>query len=264
MDERIEDLLALYALGALSDAERAQVDAYVADQPEAQAQLAELIRTASALPFAATPVEPPASLRDALMDRVHADARARSSSTAVRPTPSPVSRFVASPRGGLALQALAGVSVLIAIVMGIWALALSAEVGRLRDETAALRRDLARQAEVIAQVSSPGVRVMAIAGTDRQPAARGQLFADPNARSALLVVAGLSPLAEGQVYQFWLIRGETPVSAGTFEVDERGQALLPVTSDKAVGSFDAMGVSIEPAGGSPQPTGDIVMLSQLS
>ncbi len=264
MDERIEDLLALYALGALTDEERAQVDAYVADQPEARAQLAELIRAAAALPFAATPVEPPASLKAALMDRVRADARARSSSTAVRPPLSPVSRLVASLRGSLALPALAGASVLIAVAAGVWALALSAEVGRLCDETAALRRDLARQAEVIAQVSSPGVRVMAIAGTDHQPAARGQLFADPNARSAVLVVADLLPLPEGQVYQFWLIRGETPVSAGTFEVDERGRALLPVTSDQAVGSFDAMGVSIEPDGGSPQPTGDIVMLSQLS
>jgi anti-sigma-K factor RskA len=263
MDERIEDLLALYALGALTEEERAQVDAYVADQPEAQAQLAHLIRAASALPFAATPVEPPASLKHALMDRVHADARARSSA-AVPPPPSPVSRFVASLRGGLALPALAGASVLIAIAAGVWALALNAEVGRLRDETAALRRDLARQAEVIAQVSSPGVRVMAIAGTEHQPAARGQLFANPAARSAVLIVADLSPLPEGQVYQFWLIRGETPVSAGTFEVDERGRAVLSVTSDQVVSSFDAMGVSIEPDGGSPQPTGDIVMLSQLS
>jgi anti-sigma-K factor RskA len=39
---------------------------------------------------------------------------------------------------------------------------------------------------------------------------------------------------------------------------------LAVQAADAIGSFDAIGVSIEPDGGSPQPTGDIVMLSNLS
>jgi anti-sigma-K factor RskA len=74
----------------------------------------------------------------------------------------------------------------------------------------------------------------------------------------------LAPLPSGKVYQFWLIKGDTPVSAGLFSVDTQGRGLLSVSTSEPIGSFDAIGVSIEPEGGSPQPTGDIVMLSKLS
>jgi anti-sigma-K factor RskA len=105
---------------------------------------------------------------------------------------------------------------------------------------------------------------MAIAGTDVQPEARGQLLGDPQSGSGVLIVSGLRPLEPGRVYQFWLIRGDSPVSAGVFHIDEQGAAIVNVSAGAAIGSYDAMGVSIEPEGGSAQPTGDIVMLASLS
>jgi anti-sigma-K factor RskA len=59
-----------------------------------------------------------------------------------------------------------------------------------------------------------------------------------------------------------MIAGDTPLSAGVFEVDEGGVAVVQVARDAAPGAFDAVGVSVEPEGGSPTPTGDIVMLGQ--
>jgi anti-sigma-K factor RskA len=46
-------------------------------------------------------------------------------------------------------------------------------------------------------------------------------------------------------------------------VDENGQGVLIVTSELSIGSFQALGISVEPDGGSQQPTGDIVVLSDL-
>ena len=265
MNERLDELLPLYALGALTDEERAEVDAYVAARSQAQAQLADLMRTAGALPFAAAPVDPGGQVKSALMmrvrERVREDASNAGASRAPA-APSTLSRFKALRFRPATL--LAGASLIAVVVIGLWAMSLNAEVARLRDETAALRRELALQNDVIAQITSPAVRAMALLGTQVQPGARGQLLADPGARSAVLVVSGLSPLPQGRVYQFWLIRGDTPVSAGTFRVDDRGRAVLPIESADAVGSFGAMGVSVEPDGGSLQPTGDIVMLSELS
>jgi anti-sigma-K factor RskA len=259
MDERIEDLFPLYALGALTDEERAQVDTYVAADPAAQQRLADFVRVASAAPYDVTPVDPPARVKQALMDRVRADVR---STPVARPAASGLWRFLNALRPAMPL--LAGASLAIAVLVGAWAIALNGEVARLRAETTALRNELRAQSEVIAAITSPNVQPMTIAGTEHQPGARGQLLADPQARSAVLVVAGLSPLQPDQTYQFWLIRGDKPISAGVFRVDDRGRAVLPIASDDAVGSFDAMGVSIEPEGGSEQPTGEIVMLSELS
>ena len=263
MDERIEELFPFYALGALTDEERAQVDAYVATNPEAQARLAEMIHVLSVLPYGVTPVEPPARVKAVLMNRVNADARARFAPAPQRSVFSlPGLLGALRPRASLALAAFAGLSLVVAILASAWALSLNNEVARLRDEMADLRRDLATQRAALEQIALPGVQLMAITGT-LQPDAHGQLVADPASESAVLIVSGLMQLEPGKVYQFWLIRGGVPVDAGVFSVDEQGRAILAVRADAAVGSFDAMGVSIEP-GRQAQPTGDIVMFSSLS
>jgi anti-sigma-K factor RskA len=60
-----------------------------------------------------------------------------------------------------------------------------------------------------------------------------------------------------------LIDGGGPKSAGLLRVDSNGQAVLNVTSELTIGEFNALGISVEPEGGSQQPTGDIVVLSDL-
>src|SRR5262245_32330372 len=77
MNEKIEELFTFYALGAVTDAERKEVEDYVASDPEARLRLDEMIRTTAALPYALEPKDPPAALKRALMDRVHADAQKR-------------------------------------------------------------------------------------------------------------------------------------------------------------------------------------------
>ena len=115
----------------------------------------------------------------------------------------------------------------------------------------------------LSQITPSAVITVSLKGTDVQPQAQGQLIADPNSQSAVLVIVGLTPLEAGKTYQVWLIQGNAPVSAGLLKVDENGQGVLVVSSETAIGSFDALGISVEPEEGSPQPTGDIVVLSEL-
>ena len=71
-------------------------------------------------------------------------------------------------------------------------------------------------------------------------------------------MANLPPPETGTTYQAWLIVGGAPVSAGTFDVDASGRGLHHIAA--TTGSFDAVGVSLEPAGGSDQPTPDQIIL----
>jgi len=263
MDEHLEQLFPFYALGALTDEERAQVDAYVAADHDARARLDEAMSTAQALPYASRPIVPRPQIKRDVMKRVSADAQ-------LRLAPKPLSfsaklaRFFKRPAWRMAMPLVAVTSLIVAVLIGAWALSLNNEVGLLRAEQAALQRELLTQREVLAQVALPQTRAMAIAGTNVQPNAYGQMIANPAGNSGVLVVADLAPLPTGKVYQFWLIKGDTPVSAGTFSVDGQGRGLLPIRASQPVGSFDAIGVSIEPEGGSPQPTGEIMMLGKLS
>jgi len=151
----------------------------------------------------------------------------------------------------------------------LWAFVLNAQVARLQNEISALNQQMAVQSQSIdelirnlPQTNQSDVITVSLKSTEAQPRPLGQLIADPNDRSAVLVISGLPPLEPGKTYQVWLI-GNAPVSAGLLTVDENGQSVLIVTSEEAIGSFNSLGISIEPEGGSTEPTGKIVVLSEL-
>ena len=258
MDNHIEELLPFYALDALTDEERELVEAYLAKHPEARAQLEEMSRATSAVPQSISPVKPSPRTKEALMRRVAADERARSS---MQGQPSRrVNRFESFFRTfSLAAAALAI----------IWVVVLNIRVVRLQNEIAALNHTLAVQSNSLNQIiqnlpqNNPSKTItVSLKGTNAQPKAQGQLIADPTSDSAVLVVTGLPPLEPGKTYQVWLI-ADAPVSAGLLTTDANGQGVLIITSTESIGSFKSLGISVEPKGGSPQPTGDIVVLSDL-
>jgi anti-sigma-K factor RskA len=253
---QIEELLAFYAL---NDEEKELVEAYLKEHPEARQQIEEMGRAVSALPYSVPSVEPSPRSKEALMRRVAADQRA-ASSTRDRP----------SRLRGLRFENLfRALSLGTATIAVLWAIILSAQVSRLRNEIAALSEALVAQSNQIEQINAnlartpSAVITVSLKGTDVQPQAQGQLIADPNSQSAVLVIVGLTPLEAGKTYQVWLIQGDKPVSAGLLKVDTNGQGVLVVSSETPIGSFDALGISVEPEAGSPQPTGDIVVLSAL-
>src|SRR5215216_2923587 len=267
MDKQIEELLSFYALDALNDEEKELVEAYLKEHPEARPQVEEMGNAVSALAYAVPPVDPSPRSKEALMRRVAADQRAAS----VTRNQHSQSREL---KAGNIFQVF---SMAVAIVAIVWAVILNTQLGQLRNEVLTLRNAIVAQASSLEQINQSvdqinaklpqeipsAVLTISLKGTDVQPQAQGQLIVDPNSESAVLVIAGLDQLEAGKTYQVWLIDGGTPVSAGLLTVDENGQGVFIVTSEEAIGSFNALGISIEPEGGSPQPTGDIVVLSEL-
>ena len=258
MDPRIEELLPFYALDALTDEEKGLVEAYLVEHPQLRAQINEWQSTADAMPYGVTPVEPQRRLKDALMARVAVEQRASEQKQAPR------------PRESRWANLFPAFSFAVATVAVLWAVMLNIQLSQLRNDVSALGDALIAQSNSIEQISAklPQTPVSAaitvsLKGTDVQPQAQGQLIADPNSQSAVLVIVGLDQLEAGRTYQVWLIDSGGPQSAGLLTVDANGQGVLIVTSELSIGSFQALGISVEPDGGSPQPTGDIVVLSDL-
>ena len=264
MDPRIEELLPFYVLDALTDEERELVESYLAEHPEARQQMNDLHSGASALAYGISPVEPPRHVKKALMARVtaDADARARSSAHTSRQPSRPLLRVM---RGENILRTF---TLGIATLAIVWVIILNTKISQLQNEIAALNDTLAAQSHSLEQIianlpKSPPVITVSLKGTDVQPDAHGQLIADPKEQTAVLVISGLPKLEANRAYQVWLISGGGPVSAGLLTVDENGQGVLIVTSDESIGSFKTLAISVEPKGGSPQPTGEIVVASDL-
>ncbi|MEJ7775362.1 MAG: anti-sigma factor, partial [Nocardioidaceae bacterium] len=82
----------------------------------------------------------------------------------------------------------------------------------------------------------------------------GAVVMSEERQMAVLVATGLPKLPEGKVYEAWTVKGD-PAPAGIFTSDD-SDAVVEL-SDAAFDA-DSIAVTIEPAGGSPKPTGDAV------
>jgi anti-sigma factor RsiW len=203
----IHDLVAPYALDALDAEERAEFERHLEDCGRCQAELRELQEGALALAWAAEGPEPPAGLRDRIVDRARGEAQ-------VIPF-QPRRRWLAPALGGVAAVA-AGV----AVVLGLWAASLRSDLGQERDLRAA-------QEEALEVVRDPGAQMVPLNG------AEGSLVVARNGVAAL-VVCGLGPAPSGETYVAWTIRG-SPTSAGAFDIPSDGCTAAPLDRTVAPG-----------------------------
>ncbi len=74
-----------------------------------------------------------------------------------------------------------------------------------------------------------------------------------------LVVNGLPVLGAEHQYQLWLVKDEVRVSGAVFSVAEEGITSIPIVAPEDLTLYTRCGITIEPAGGSPEPTGDGVL-----
>jgi RNA polymerase sigma-70 factor (ECF subfamily) len=75
---------------------------------------------------------------------------------------------------------------------------------------------------------------------------------------AVLTVEHFAPAPAGTTYQVWARHGDRWTSLGTFAPQSDGSALIIVTDPSLTAPPDALQVTIEPARGSPAPTGAVV------
>jgi anti-sigma factor RsiW len=155
MNEHIEDLLYLYALGGLSAEECLTVEKYVAQNPEAKAALEELLLVTAALPFAADPLPPSPALKHDLLRRANLDAHQRLPASHAT-TPGRESRpgLLHWLRGQAVGLSLAGLFFALALLSGIWAVAMNQEIGRQANRIASLESDtsqLNQQVQILQQ-----------------------------------------------------------------------------------------------------------------
>lgn len=160
---------------------------------------------------------------------------------------------------GIAFPWLAWAGALAATALGVgylgWTLtALEGEMTERAREVTSLQQAIAWQQELLKTLVSPDTQVVALAGLRPSPAARGRMWWHREA-GGFFVASGLPPAPVGKTYQLWAIAGGTTRSAGVFEVDPKGTAALRVQPLQGVDKVEVLAVTLEPAGGLPQPSG---------
>ncbi len=230
-DIHVEELIPAYALDCLDDDETAQVAAHLNDCPACRAELESYWQVAAELAYATPDAAPPADLRNRLLE------------AAVQPAPAKLSSepwwqaVVDLFRRPVPAWSLAGALALL-LVLGVWFIA-------------------STEPATNPQVS---MQTIALLGTETAPGSQGLLIISSNADEGGLLVEDLPALDADHQYQLWLIdRDGQRASGAVFSVDADGYGTTMVTSPLPLISYVAFGVTIEPAGGSPGPTGQKVL-----
>ena len=149
--------------------------------------------------------------------------------------------------------ALAAAALVAAYV--VWTLnALEGELTQQAREVTSLQQEIARQQELLKTLVSADTQVVALEGLDPSPAARGRMWWHREA-GGFFVASGLPAAPAGKTYQLWAIARGKPLPAGVFDVDPKGAAALRVKPVAGMGKVEVFAVTLEPAGGLPQPSG---------
>lgn len=116
-----------------------------------------------------------------------------------------------------------------------------------------------RMQESLAILDDPAAKDVSFGAPSRP--ARGRIFVSP-ARGIVLVAADLPPIAANRTFEMWVIpQTGKPIPAGIFRGEPGGTAVY--VHQGAVQGAAAVAVSIEPGGGSPQPTTTPFIVSHL-
>jgi anti-sigma-K factor RskA len=116
-----------------------------------------------------------------------------------------------------------------------------------------------RQSSRPAPMEQHGYAAVTLDSTQYAPGSTGLVIYTKDGKSGFLVVNNLEKLTTDKQYQLWLIQGEKRVSGGVFSVSPSGYYVMEIESLTPLTGFDSFGITIEPSGGSPGPTGPKVL-----
>jgi len=254
---RYEELAAAYSLGILDPGEKAEFEAHIkAGCPVCESELPWLEKAVDNLAYAAPSVPLPEGLREKVL------ARFQPETPPAVPVPPPLQeRTSIWPKLAFGFGIAAS---LIAIYSGFTAHNLSKEVQKLTAEIAGLRQQLTSTQMRLAFALSPMNEVLELAGQPVSPNARGKVIWNAVQGSGFFTAGGLPQIPEDKTYQLWVIAGGQPVSVDVFSVDSTGAVEVKMAGLPPTEQINAFAVTLEPAGGVPQPTGEKYLVGAFS
>jgi anti-sigma-K factor RskA len=238
----LHTLTGAYALDAIDGAERERFEHHLHRCQSCGQEVRGLQETATRLALAVARVPPP-SLKAAVLAGA-ARTRQHSPLADTRPVTEP--RLARRPRLAMGFAAVATVLVVV--------LAVALVLQRRQLDT-----ERAQQHQVATVLAAPDARILAgptsLGGT-------ATVVASSRLRELVFTSAGLPVLASSKVYQLWLIGPSGATSAGLLAEASQGRTAPVLASGLVPG--DEVGVTVEPAGGTRQPTTKPIVLIKVA
>ena len=251
VDDDIHGLSGAYAVDAVDDVERARFEAHMAGCSQCRDEVATLLATAVEL-ASTTLASPPPSLRAAVLRDIRS----------VRPLPPRVTPEQASapePTAPTAAPSVpyapasldskraerSGRAPLRQWLVGVAAAAVLATGGLVWHPWSAETSTVQLTATQQVLQAKDAQRFEKKVGD-----ATATIVRSPGLKKAVIVTANMPDAPEGKVYELWLQQGLTMVKAGLMPAGRANTVLLQGDAASAL----AVGITVEPAGGSETPS----------
>jgi anti-sigma-K factor RskA len=290
--------LTLFAMQLLSKEEAAEIAAYVEQSAEARRELAEIQGDLAIYAHTVDMHSPPQQARERLMKQVSREKKAIPIDRTVAPTETARTgttfgeavEVANDQQNGRGLgsgdylleadQPKRSVAGRVLPWVG-WAVAagLAVTAGDLYHERDALRASVTTQAVQIDHLTADAAAARQVLDTMTDSSAmrvtltKGQTAPLPTGRvtyvankgTLIFLASNLEPLQPTKTYELWLIpasEGESPIPAGTFRPDARGNASVIMPPLPKGVAAKAFGVTVEDEGGSTTPTQPIILVGE--
>ena len=241
----IHTLAGAYALNALPPDEQAVFARHLAACDACRQEVTELQETAARL-AAGVATAPPAVLRERVL-------AAADVTRQLPPEPAPQPRRRAATRWQdwrqRALVPVAAGLLLVVVALSGVIITLDSRLEQARSQPAS----------VVGVLGAPDLQTVEL---DLGAAVPGRFLYSPKLDRGVLVASGIADPGARETYELWLMHDGRPVPAGLFRPDRRGAAIAEVSA--TVRGAELVAVTIEPAGGSAAPTGEVLASAPLS
>lgn len=247
----LHTLTGAYAVDALPDEEREIFEQHLLACDACAQEVVELQATASRLADDIA-VPPSAALKGRVLAEIDATRQERPLGGYATPPAGDElgARRRRRPRRGV----VAGLSAVAAAVILVAGVGVVSTITDLNSRIAEVETASAQMRDVIA---APDAVTVEAPGPD---GAMGRVIVSQTRGEAVFVAADLDQPPSDHVYELWLI-DDAPRPAGLFAPEDDGSVTRIMTGDLA--NAAAIGVTVEPAGGSPEPTSDPIMVFEL-
>lgn len=266
-------ILELYVLGDVSQDEKLEVEAMALKHPAIKAELDEIERSMEQ--FASEQqIQPSPELRNRVLNSVLTNLADDNTFRSKHPEvvqgkviPMPAQKTVNFYKYAFA-ACLALLLVSIVALVNVYSrLQVSAQqVVDLSTQNQHFSKTVNYQNEQLTVFRDTAYRIIKLPGTPKNPQASMMVAWSPAKKKVMIDMAGLKlPATDGQhQYQLWAIVAGKPVDLGVFDVsaDTAGNAAMKVM--KPVEAPQAFAVTLEPRGGSANPTmGKLTVISKI-
>ncbi|MDD5544546.1 MAG: anti-sigma factor [Acidobacteriia bacterium] len=247
-----KELLGLYVTGSLTPAEAREMDRHLRSCPACAAERREVETTLAMLPFALEGPEPPARVRQALVDRLKEDSAPSAPSNVQR-----TFGLLFRPAFSFAFLAL---SLILLGGVVYEQRRFSRELAAANAEAEALRSQIEATRNQLAMIQSPATTMLTLKGQAPSPRSSGMVYWNRTQAVWMVSAWHLPAPPPGKAYELWFLTHGAPVKAGMLSCDEAGNAFAEVSIPGGVFPTNAA-VSLEPAQGVDAPTGAIYLVS---